>query len=308
MNLSADISTQLATSAFSGTSMVPEERAAQVRQEYAGFLQHVRNVMEKDAAQGNTAHLLEEEWSRFRAGYRKVYTAWLSSRTRIFSAYIAGPSNYPVRQQRKRMDVEQKRSNEVQAWRERALAAVKRNLRPDLQPIRTEDSNATERLEDKIAKAEALQDLMRDVNATIRKHKKAGPEAQIVAVIAITGWPRSAAEKILQPDFCGRIGFADYELTNNNANIRRMKQRLEQVTAQQAAPAQETEGERARVEDCPADNRIRVWFPGKPDEATRTDLKRNGFRWTPSLGAWQAFRNYNAQQAAMRIAGVTATV
>lgn len=34
---------------------------------------------------------------------------------------------------------------------------------------------------------------------------------------------------ILQPDFCGRVGYADYELTNNNANIRRMKQRLEQL-------------------------------------------------------------------------------
>ncbi len=33
-----------------------------------------------------------------------------------------------------------------------------------------------------------------------------------------------------QPDFCGRTGFPDYALQNNNANIRRIKQRIEELS------------------------------------------------------------------------------
>lgn len=29
-----------------------------------------------------------------------------------------------------------------------------------------------------------------------------------------------------------------------------------------------------------SENRIQLFFDGKPDEATRKELKRNGFRWS----------------------------
>ena len=35
------------------------------------------------------------------------------------------------------------------------------------------------------------------------------------------------------------------------------------------------------------DNRLQVFFDGKPDADTRAELKSNGFRWAPSVGAWQ---------------------
>ena len=33
------------------------------------------------------------------------------------------------------------------------------------------------------------------------------------------------------------------------------------------------------------DNRLQVFFDGKPDADTRAELKSNGFRWAPSVGA-----------------------
>ena len=33
--------------------------------------------------------------------------------------------------------------------------------------------------------------------------------------------------------------------------------------------------------------RIRVYFPDKPEEDVRRVMKSNGFRWSPSVGAWQ---------------------
>lgn len=303
MNFETDIPQALALQSHAGVSWTPEKRAEQVTAEYAGTLRQDYEALRAIAERHDTLPLLDAEFARYRDGYRRRTIAWLGTLSRCVSSWIAGPSNFPAARMQKRMDVERKRSQEAAEFRSRALAAIKRTLTPDLQPIRSEDSDAAARLLQKIQQAEDLQARMKAANAAVRKAKKAGPDAQVSALVAL-GFSAATALELLKPDFAGRVGFADFELTNNGANIRRMKARLEQVTAQQAAPAQEAEGERATVEDCPADNRIRVWFPGKPDEATRSDLKRNGFRWTPSLGCWQAYRNHSAQQAARRIAGV----
>lgn len=52
-----------------------------------------------------------------------------------------------------------------------------------------------------------------------------------------------------------------------------MKERLVSVTRNQAKEETVIEGENARLEDCPADNRVRLFFSGKPDESIRADLK-----------------------------------
>jgi hypothetical protein len=95
--------------------------------------------------------------------------------------------------------------------------------------IYSDDPAADDKLKAKIANAEQLQEIMKACNAAIRKHAKAGPAAQIAALVAL-GRPEAQAAELIKPDFCGRIGFADYQLTNNNANIRRMKERLQHVT------------------------------------------------------------------------------
>ena len=71
-----------------------------------------------------------------------------------------------------------------------------------------------------------------------------------------------------------------------------MRARLAVLERDKAAPETTQDGNNGvRLEDCPSDNRVRLFFPGKPDSAIRTRLKSNGFRWTPSLGCWQAYRN-----------------
>lgn len=169
-------------------------------------------------------------------------------------------------------------------------------------PILSSDPDAVSLLQKKIDAAEQLQTQMRACNAAIRKHAKAGIDAQVVALMELN-LSESQARGLIKPDFCGRIGFAAYELTNNNANIRRMKERIATLSVTQSAPTTEQEGTHARIEDCPTDNRIRLFFPGKPDADVRERLKSSGFRWSPTLGCWQAYRNYHSQQVAEREAG-----
>ena len=42
------------------------------------------------------------------------------------------------------------------------------------------------------------------------------------------------------------------------------------------------------------DNRLQVVFDGMPDADTRAELKSSGFRWAPSVGAWQRQLTDNA--------------
>lgn len=49
------------------------------------------------------------------------------------------------------------------------------------------------------------------------------------------------------------------------------------------------------------DNRLQLFFDEKPDDKQRAELKMNGFKWAPSVGAWQRQLNLNTIYAANRI-------
>ena len=298
-----DIPEDLARHAHRGTSFDPEIRGRQEREGYARTLVQDFENLSKHADTEEKRLQLVVEFERYRQNYRTKVVAMLAAKSRCLSTMIAGPSNFNSRRAGKASDSADKRTQELLDFRTRALDAIRKVLRPEDRPIMLGDSNAGERLEDKIAKAERQQELMKAANAAIRKHAKAGPEAQVAALVAL-GLREGVAQRLLEPDFAGRIGFADYELTNNNANIRRMKGRLTVVERNQATPETSTEGEHARLEDVPAENRVRLFFPGKPELAIREKLKARGFRWTPSSGCWSAYRNYESIRLAKEIAGV----
>ena len=56
-----------------------------------------------------------------------------------------------------------------------------------------------------------------------------------------------------------------------------------------------------RVVDNVEDNRLQLFFDGKPAEAIRSDLKSKGFRWSPHNGCWQTHRSNWANQKAKDI-------
>jgi hypothetical protein len=157
--------------------------------------------------------------------------------------------------------------------------------------ISSDDPDAIEKLKEKIATAVDRQDFMKAGNKIV-KSKKLTIEQKIEQLKAA-----GHSAMILQPDFCGRVGYADYELTNNNANIRRMKQRLEQLEKAliNAVEIGDTEEEYPDldliVRHVRTINRIQLIFSGKPSVQIRNLLKSHGFRWAPSEGAWQRHLN-----------------
>ena len=169
-------------------------------------------------------------------------------------------------------------------------------------PIRSDDSTAVDQLGAKIAAAEAQQTHYKAVNAALRKSARGGAVAQIAAMVK-AGASAQEAAALLSPDYAGRIGYASYLLTNNNANIRRMKERQWEITKLQATPPATITGPLGTVAECPTENRVRITFLQKPDDNTRSLLKSNGFRWAPTQGVWSAYYNDYTIRFASRMVG-----
>ncbi|WP_435659687.1 DUF3560 domain-containing protein [Leisingera caerulea] len=162
--------------------------------------------------------------------------------------------------------------------------------------ISADDPEAVRKLKEKLAGLEVDQGFMREANKLARKALKAGGLECETAVQEFAAgiaklrpaWNANAARRLLEPDFAGRTGFADYELKNNGAEIRRLKQRIEQLAkASQAETKRHVFQGLCEVVENTEENRLQSFFDGKPPAATRQILKDHGFRWAPSLKAWQ---------------------
>lgn len=200
-------------------------------------------------------------------------------------AYIVGPSNYKGNHDR----ADTIRRNAWEAT-EKAEARLQRALahhNPN-GPISSDEANAADRLRDRVEKAQRLQETMKAANAIIRRKTSAEEK---VAALRDLGISEANAYKLLQPDFMGRVGFPDYETRNNLANIKRMQDRITQLERNRGEAASEHHFNGGRVVDNPDDNRVQIFFEGRPSEEVRAKLKANGFKWAPSIGAWQRMRS-----------------
>lgn len=126
--------------------------------------------------------------------------------------------------------------------------------------------------------------------------------AKLEAKLAELGYTPEEITELRAPDFAGRIGYPAYALQNNNANIRRIRERVEELKKRQTEPAPEGwEFDGGQVVVNTDENRLQIIFDGKPDADLRAELKSEGFRWAPSQGAWQRQLTDNAFRAARRI-------
>lgn len=165
--------------------------------------------------------------------------------------------------------------------------------------ISSDDPEAIPKLKAKLEGLQAAQDRMKLVNGLIRKHAKAGPEASRAALLA-AGVSEGDAAVALTPDLFGKLGFPGYSLSGGTAEMARVKKRIADLEARAAVP--ETELVIGDVRLVLADNRVQIHFTGKPPEALRAELKQNGFKWAPSVGAWQRMPSQWAWDVAKRLA------
>ncbi|WP_338112832.1 DUF3560 domain-containing protein, partial [Xanthomonas perforans] len=156
--------------------------------------------------------------------------------------------------------------------------------------VSSDDPDAVAKLRKELQAMEASQERMKAANKVIRTKKT--PEEREAALIS-QGFTAAVAADILKPDFCGRVGFPSYALSNNTANMRRVRLRIDELEKRKASADVERRGDGFTYREDVAENRVMFLFDAKPDQATRTLLKRYGFKWSPSRDGQPWVRQLN---------------
>lgn len=222
--------------------------------------------------------------------------------TRCPSVLVCGASNFPIR----------KKEKQIAAWDKNMENFRKADHYLDMLKrahtlaVKSDDPEVLDFLRAKLAGLEEAHALMVSANAYYRKNK---------TLEGFEGIPADTMAWITRPGVYlpgGRNGdgsplafygkpFPTYELTNSNANIKRVKQRIETLEAVKASKPIEEEHDGYTYRENAEAMRVQFHFDGKPDDETRALLKRNGFRWAPSQGVWQRQLNDNSKYAAHRV-------
>jgi len=165
---------------------------------------------------------------------------------------------------------------EAKALAKRAAAAERNTA------ISSDDPEAIQKLEAKLSELEHVRSLLPRAREVLKKAK--APERARPALISLG----------LDEDFVARLTpgpplqrWAHTTVKRNlDGEIQRVRRRIEDLRERlsKSPRAPEQIGDAQLLEE---NNRVRIFFPGKPDETTRKALRSHGFLWAPSASAWQ---------------------
>ena len=214
------------------------------------------------------------------------------------SVLICGAANFPTRKK------ERQNAREDTLWQEyKTIQAILDKIKSTGSgPVDLTDPHAREMLQDQLRQLQHKLDQGKAMNAHYRKHK------------TMQGFPGMSDDNAAHMDEAIQSTYSwaqkpmpDYELASLRSKIKRTQARLEELDklqARQDTPEAAEEHDGFRIVRNAEQNRLQILFDGKPDEATRSALKQNGFRWSPRNGAWQRQLTDNAERAARRALGL----
>lgn len=213
------------------------------------------------------------------------------------SIMISGGSNFPVKKKEKqnaRFRANMNEFNELQGYIGKLEC-----LLTGKEVVCSDEENAVEQLEDKLDKLECEQARMKAVNVFYRKNK------------TLDNCPDLSEEERRKIENSWKLGwhvgvpYPAYELSNNNANIKRVKGRLESLKREKSKETSEQEidldGLGFTVKENTEDMRVQLFFESKPEPEVRGILKSEAFKWSPHNGCWQRQLTDNARSATRRV-------
>jgi len=177
-------------------------------------------------------------------------------------------------------------SNEADKLERRAASVGRHGIQSD-------DPKAIEKLKGKLKALEKSQETMKQANKALRN----GDDEALQNL----GLNAAQIQEIKKPDFAGRVGFAPYVLSNNNAEIRRTQKRIAELEALRGkAPLSYTCNDYKIYID---DGRVHIHFEeGKPSAAVRQLLSKTySFKFSRYSGTWVRKATANSVAIASRV-------
>lgn len=277
---------QAAYNAHRNTSHVPDERAEQMVKEHS---EELTNDLEKVAALGGDV-------ADYQQRYERLFANWLRSKGNVASAAITGPAKFNYTRNDKAWNSERNRYAELEAFRNGYV----NRLQKAINKAKRAASDPLAEMREQLAQAEDWHEKMKAANP-ILKNKKLSDAEKVEKLLAL-GFSEKAATEALQPYAHWLKGpqFPTFALTNSLANIKRMRDRVKVLESKASAVTQEAVWFGVRVVYNREEDRLQLFFPDKPAQATINDLKRT-FRWSPTNGCWQRQLTNAAIQEAKEI-------
>ena len=249
-------------------------------------------VAEKKPEEAERAYRLAERYSKKMAEY---YNKESSIGMMCPSVMISGAGNFAVKKKERQLAAWE-RNHEFYQYVQGILAKIE-NILYGREIIKSDDERAIEKLEEKLEDMKKLHEDMKAANKALRlKDKEAGNDQ-----LREMGYSEESIEELRKPDYLGRVGYPNFQLSNNNANIHRVEERLKRLKAVKERGSSEQEYKTFKVVENTEAMRYQIIFDGKPDAEIRTLLKSNGFKWAPSQGAWQRQITSNGKWALKKV-------
>lgn len=300
----ADLShlTEFAQRSFNNISFSPERRGTDTIREYTEQLND--DIVKIQSLGANS-----EQIERYKTWFEGLLRNWLGSQSNTASSFICGPSNFPSARMQKRHQWADNHYHRFQEWRNKVISAYEKAERKAKKLALEEKYGGEAGLaRKKLENLEKFQETMKIVNNAHKAYIK-NPSLETLEAFNLS---EDLIQRVI--NYVPRYSlephpFAPYQLTNNGAEIRRMKSRVEELEAKESrkesGESKETIFEGGRVLMNNEIDRIQIFYNEKPAYETIQKLKKNGFHWSPSNKAWQRQITNNAVYATRTIIGLT---
>lgn len=288
-----------ARNAFHGTSMDPERRGSQLLTSYENQLR------------GDLAGIPVESHAYYIDKYRSFMGSWLASESRCVSSFIAGPSNFPVRQQTKYRNWAESKHQAFDAWRERFKKGQERRERRAARLA----GDPLEEMKEKLRKAREMQVHMVAVNKLHGKYLKKPSVLDTIPAGTFMFDGKDITESTLQrirdykPTYSWEVHpFVPYQVAYGNKDIKRYQARVNELERKEVlamtAKEKRTNFTGGYILENYQEDRLQIYHDAKPAREAIDHLKKEAFKWAPSMKCWQRQLTNAARYAAFRVTGV----
>lgn len=314
---------QALCSSFSQLTFSPERKAASTVKDFAQraiqFKSSLKSAIEAAKSRGAVVAndgeflpLVNEESETFNEKLYELFMEYVRAESRCANWMITGPARFPVERNRKRMDISMARYQRISEISEKALKGALRRILPegDGITISSASNTAVEQLESKIKAAQDEHAQMILINKIVRKYyPKGNPEisdeqkARCLDELAQNlNQSVKEVEIYVKPNrmYGTVVPFQSFTLTNSNARIKNMQQRLqEQKKLEEQRESNTLNGEldngiKFYLTD---DNRLAIDFGFKPSADIRQLLNKQAhFNFSRTRGnLWIRKHTRNAE-------------
>lgn len=274
---------QKAQDAHRWTSFSPERRGEQLIKDY-------NQQLSEDIAELQKEVISEEVINHYIERYKALFSRWLNAKSGCASTMITGGSNFNVIRAKKANRSEENHYSLWQEWRIRAKKSIVRKSQPEKTFV-----SEIDRYKAELESMKANHELMKEGNKRIKEARKTGEDLTEYLTTVFNIKPHMI-------EWALKFGFG---LTNNNANMKRVEDRIKTMEAKETRAnligTNETNFDGGVVIYNHEADRIQVKHDVKPPQEIIYLLKSHGFKWSPRFTAWQRNLNSNGIWAAERL-------